>query len=245
MSETTAAPVVLPVAVRGWIERQPNKVRAIDEPAAPKATKPLGDEVLVIDTETAADFSQRLLVGSYRHLLGERIIDEGLVVPDDAPVAAQAIVDEHAKRHLADLPAGWSRFGIGRRLRVLSRTAFLRRIFYPVAYARLGTVVGFNLPFDLSRLASWWADDRAGGWYLSLLGAPRGEAAFHDWPGCPGLHLAPRGELAWQIEFRSQSPKACTWVPCSDGGQARKAAVAYGPDGRQYRGRFVDLAQVL
>ena len=44
----------------------------------------------------------------------------------------------------------------------MTRTGFLRQVFYPVAVKARGAVVGFNLPFDLSRLAIAWRPARSG-----------------------------------------------------------------------------------
>lgn len=236
---------VCPVAVRGLSLGPSRVVRRAKPTQPPKLAQSLGDEVLVIDTETTSDLPQSLLVACYRHYLGDELVDEGLVVPDHLTGGRMSLLVDYARTHVVDLPAGWSRPGPGRRLRVLGLSEFLRRVFYPVAYRRLGTVVGYNLPFDLSRLASFWADDGDGGWFFCLLGGRRGKTSFRDYPGCPGLHLSPRGEEAWQIEFRSQSPQSSTWVPTGSDTRVRKPAVVYGPDGRQYRGRFEDLAQVM
>jgi hypothetical protein len=96
------------------------------------------DLALVLDCETTTDPSQRLTFGAYRVLDGETLVEEGLFVADDLPARDRATVEETAS-------AG--------PLRVLDRESFLREVFFPVAHGARGVVVGFNLPFDLARLA--------------------------------------------------------------------------------------------
>ena len=53
------------------------------------------------------------------------------------------------------------------KLRLLRREAFLRQFFWG-AVRRGDLIVGFNLPFDLSRLAVKFASARKSGWSLAL-----------------------------------------------------------------------------
>src|SRR5262249_38313090 len=72
----------------------------------------------------------------------------------------------------------------GRAHRLLSRTEFVDGIFYPWAYSTRALVVGFNLPFDLSRLALGWGAARGamrGGFSLRL-------AEYVDADGTPREH---------------------------------------------------------
>ena len=55
-------------------------------------------------------------------------------------------------------------------LECLTRDRFIDEIFYPFGYDRRGRIVGFNLPFDFSRLAIGHASARGamrGGFTLS------------------------------------------------------------------------------
>lgn len=105
-------------------------------------SQPLGERVLVVDTETTTDRFQNLLVGYYelyQHAAAhyERI-ESGLIAGDVLKREQTKIIQAYADRN---------------GLHVSSRAAFVRGIFLPEVH-RLGTLcVGFNLPFDLSRLA--------------------------------------------------------------------------------------------
>lgn len=122
-------------------------------------------EVLVMDTETTTDPSQRLLFGSYQfgRWAGERVttLKEGLFVGDD--VRDRDPKGFYLARHYAELHD----------LAFMTRTAFIETEFWRAAYLAEAMVVGFNLPFDLSRLAIAHADAK---------GASRGGFSFTLWP---------------------------------------------------------------
>jgi hypothetical protein len=124
---------------------------------------------LVFDTETTTDTEQALTFGSFRCcvLRGDeyRCVEEGLFSADDASSSARKVIDAYAEREYADL--GLKSFPPKLRLRVLSRWAFIERYFWKTIKAG-GLIVGFNLPFDLSRLAVEWHPSRNRGWSLVL-----------------------------------------------------------------------------
>ena len=102
----------------------------------------LGGRVLVFDAETTTDRLLNLLVGCFRiyeWVAGEyRLVIEGLIVGDVLTPAQILTVEVYAR---------------DRGLRVYTRDTFVWQVFLPEVYV-LGTLcVGFNLPFDLSRLA--------------------------------------------------------------------------------------------
>jgi DNA polymerase III epsilon subunit-like protein len=127
------SPDLLPMAVRAYTP--PTTIRRT------RTTQPwqMPDMVLVFDTETTTDTSQRLLFGVWRVYHKGTLIDEGLFLAEDLPAAAEATI----RAYVADRPG----------LRILTRRAFLNEVFWKVAYKARGLVVGFNLPFDISRLA--------------------------------------------------------------------------------------------
>lgn len=124
------------------------------------------DAMFVIDTETRTDATQRLLFGSYRLFHKGRCLDEGLFHGDDLSDAELAVLRGYASRR----PPATDPKAI-RELKVLSRRQFLELLFQR-AYKDQCLLVGFNLPFDLSRLAFDFADARAprftGGFSLGL-----------------------------------------------------------------------------
>ncbi len=112
-------------------------------------SQPLGNRVLVVDTETTTDRYQNLFVGYYeihQHAADNyKRVESGLIVGDVLRREQTKIIEAYADRH---------------GLQVSSRAAFVRGVFLPEVH-RLGTLcVGFNLPFDLSRLAVRWVPSR-------------------------------------------------------------------------------------
>ena len=148
----------LPVAHRVWTEigdQPPSRNRSVRRNKAkgkPRKSR-LPNELLVFDTETTTDKCQSLTFGCYRIYRIDadqlRCIEEGLLYADDLPdtdPAGYRVLCRYVKKHQAttDRP---------RPLRLLSRSEFVDRVFMRSAYKNRSRVVGFNLPFDLSRLA--------------------------------------------------------------------------------------------
>ena len=50
----------------------------------------------------------------------------------------------------------------------MTRSAFVEDVLWPIGYKAKARVVGFNLPFDLSRLAHGWRRSRDGGFSLRI-----------------------------------------------------------------------------
>jgi hypothetical protein len=123
------------------------------------------EAMLVFDTESTVDASQRLTFGSYRFIVGTQCLEEGLFYADDLLRGDRHVLEEYVATHRADT----HKTGV-RQLKLLTQSEFLK-LFYASAYKARVLVVGFNLPFDLSRLAFNFppARDRyAGGFCLQL-----------------------------------------------------------------------------
>jgi hypothetical protein len=122
-------------------ERRPILLRAYCEVATKeprtKAPKTPG-WLLVFDTETTTDESQRLRFGTYQLWEKGRLQEKGLFY-DKVTAAELNTLRAEAPKHRCAEP--------------LSVSDFIHTIFLPVAFKAGGLVVGFNLPFDLSRLA--------------------------------------------------------------------------------------------
>jgi hypothetical protein len=142
---------VLPVAFRAYIERVPPR-----KPSA-KAPPDLGwpEHLLVLDTETTTDPTQRLMFGSWRYghwgSAGEVVVlEEGLIYQDDLPTSDPAgweCLQAYARVHRPD-----HRNRRRPELLLLSRREFVNdRLWKALDGGAL--IVGYNLPFDLSRLA--------------------------------------------------------------------------------------------
>ncbi len=125
-----------PVYVRVHSKPKQSSKRVRPEPETPNA-----DLVLILDTETTTDLQQELRFGIAReyalgHLCRTIVFTGRLTEAEARSVAAWA------KAHDAD---------------VLTLDRFVRKLFVPLALEMQAIVVGFNLPFDLARLAVDWA----------------------------------------------------------------------------------------
>lgn len=120
--------------------------------------------MLVFDTETTTDQTQCMLFGFYRVLKWVAngtlaLVSEGLFHADDLDTrdrSAFLTLREYAARE--EIP-------------LISRREFVRDVFYPISVDAKGLVVGFNLPFDLARIAIDSAEARGryhGGFSFAL-----------------------------------------------------------------------------
>jgi hypothetical protein len=113
---------------------------------------------LVLDCETTIDERQSLTFGCFHYCRpNERsyvMVLEGLFYSDDLDSESVALLLDYSKSH---------------NLQCLSRTAFMKRIFWRAIRAE-ALIVGFNLPFDLSRLActSCWTTRGGGAWSFTM-----------------------------------------------------------------------------
>jgi hypothetical protein len=160
------APELLPVAVRGYAVPITNAMSPdADEGAAklppwtPRRTvQSAHRHTLVFDTETTTDPTQRLLFGSWQLYLDEATAgdgltctEEGVFFADDLPErdpAGFATIQAYAATQPSNTAPGYRR-----KLRLLSRTEFVEQLLWRYGYRHQATIVGFNLPFDLARLA--------------------------------------------------------------------------------------------
>ena len=98
--------------------------------------------MFVFDTETRTESSQRLTFGSYRFLVDNELREEGLFYAEDLPPKDRKTLERYVAAHDRR----------GSRLLLLTRREFLKK-FYKAVYKGRALLVGFNLPFDLSRIA--------------------------------------------------------------------------------------------
>lgn len=129
------------IAVRGYAvpaDRKKLEKRTPNKKGLPFPAK----ESLVFDCETLADDSQSLRFGTYQCRNGKGGVESGVFYEPNNRRA----LSERDIRVLKDYACkkGW---------RVLTRDDFVQ-LFYRYAYAYGALVIGFNLPFDLSRIAS-------------------------------------------------------------------------------------------
>lgn len=121
--------------------------------------------MLVIDTETRTDSTQKLTFGSYRFFVSGELREEGIFYADDLSNQERKTLQEYVNRwnirvaKTGELP-----------LLLMPRREFLKK-FYKAIYKGRALLIGFNLPFDISRLAMSARPARgrfAGGFSIAL-----------------------------------------------------------------------------
>jgi hypothetical protein len=165
------SPDLVETAVRVWTE-----IADCGPPRRKSAPIERPRFALVLDTETTVDAAQRLNFGSYRycriswdgHVPHLTCVEEGLFFAADLeqrdPKGYQALI-EYVRRNRADVGPGFPD-----KLWLRSEHEF-RDVLWKEAIKKRSLIVGFNLPFDLSRLAFAWGEARgsfAGGFSLAL-----------------------------------------------------------------------------
>jgi hypothetical protein len=128
-----------PICIR--VLTPPKKTRSKWEPNEEKPNDRLW---LVFDAETTTDYRQDLRFGVARvYAFGN--LTRTVVFYDTVTDSEREIISEWAKARGFD---------------VMDREAFVKTVFLPLTLEQRAVVVGFNLPFDLSRLAVDFAPKR-------------------------------------------------------------------------------------
>jgi hypothetical protein len=130
-------------------DQKKNKGRATDDdPKWP-------DHALVFDTETRITADQSLTFGVYRLCAlvngGYAVTEEGIFYADDLPAKDRKVIEDYLRTAVSDVASFPPRFPL------FSRSDFIKRVFWPAVKYNGALVVGFNLPFDLARLALDWS----------------------------------------------------------------------------------------
>jgi len=167
------------------------------EHSTKRSPKPWPDHALVWDTETTLDLEQTLNFGVWRfcQLQGTEYVavQEGIFYRDGLDAKEIQIILAYKKKHLAN---GLVK-GADPELAVLSRTEFVERIFWESVRAG-ALIVGFNLPFDISRIAVQCAAAHNGGFSFVLSQLSKSHVNnIHR----PRIRIAPLNGVAEQIEL--------------------------------------------
>jgi hypothetical protein len=93
---------------------------------------------LVFDTETTTDPGQALRFGTYQLFDADALVETGIFYDPEADPDDNDTVRRYADRQKIELH---------------TRQSFVDEIFFGRAYRWRATIVGINLPFDISRLA--------------------------------------------------------------------------------------------
>src|SRR3984885_7554735 len=223
----------LVIALRAYVRKAPKKPKKGAKP--PRTTLPgainwrdlaprtaPSDWVLIFDCETRTTPDQRLRFGGYQVRYKGEIWERGafyepdVLSEEEAAILRQAIDDERSNSD-------------GARICLRTRAEFVDEVFYQSGQSVGAQIVGFNLPFDLSRLAIRHASARRsmkGGFSLTL---------SENWPPVAVKHLSQRAAL---IRFTGDRPAA--EEESEDGSDAEtpdETEEKIGPD----RGYFVDV----
>ncbi len=129
------------------------------------------EHALVFDTETRITADQSLTFGVYRWCVlgdGYTVAEEGVFYADDLPAKERKVLDNYMRTAVSDVASFPPRFPL------YSRFEFMKRVFWPAIKYKGALVVGFNLPFDLSRLALDWSRGGKDEWSLTMSRFPDG-----------------------------------------------------------------------
>jgi len=130
------------------------------------------EHALVFDTETRITADQSLTFGVWRlcRLVdgSYTLIEEGIFYADDLPAKERKVLETYVRTAIADVASFPPRFPL------YSRSEFMKKVFWPAIKKRGAMVVGFHLPFDLSRCALAWSQGEQNEWSLTMSQYPDG-----------------------------------------------------------------------
>lgn len=174
--------------------------------------------MIVFDTETLTDHTQALTLGCaryYRRSAGPRrwtCLQEILFYADDLP---ETDPDGFAvlQRYAASTAAAVER-GEENAITVLSCAQFVERVIFVAGWQAKARIVGFNLPFDLSRLAVGVTEGRGrnrGGFSL-ILTKGNAEKGYVERRQRPRIQIKHLNAHRSQISFSSALGQAEKWL---------------------------------
>lgn len=139
----TSIPITdhLPIAIRAFAGPQ---YRVLVDPTDSKPKRrrsitPASEWTLIFDTETNADADQELRFGTYQLRKGNELNEAGIFYdPDNVTTDELKCLSAYAEKHRLDLH---------------TREVFVDKVLFDRGFAIRARIVGFNLPFDISRLA--------------------------------------------------------------------------------------------
>ena len=217
----------LPIAVRAHAVPQPGRGRRTGKPAAAAShtsvrpprmpsKKNAPSTLLVFDTETTTDSTQALKFGcwQYYRLLrggGWDCVQEGLFHGDDlqrTDPAGMAVLRRYAANTWADTDHSQQR-----RLKLLTRGQFVEQVLFASAWHRRTRVVGFNLPFDLSRIAIGASEGRGAnrGGFSFILAAGNASKGYKERKHRPRVQIKHLNSHRAQISFTAAMGATHRW----------------------------------
>jgi hypothetical protein len=214
------------VAVRAWAVPHTAARPAGSTPAAKPTQPDLGSATgepdlgpsewqLVFDCETQTDLGQALRFLTWQERHRHRLRSTGI-----AYNTTQLSSDEVELLHRIAAEEG---------LRLLTVDEFIHKVLFNIGWAKRGSVIGFNLPFDLSRLAIAHTTARSRGRHRSMQGGWSFQLSRNEW--------LPRTQIK-RINGRGAFIRFTT----PDGRHPEQRNRDHGGNAANYRGYFVDVA---
>ena len=182
----------------------------------PRKTKARGialsDWSVIFNTETTIDAAQALRVGFCQIRRGDTVYEEGAFYrPGGLTPSELTLLQSYCEQN---------------RLRLRTVKEFNAKVLLVIGYDRRGTTIGFNLPFDLARIALKYGEAR---------GSMRGGFSFTlvDRPDQPRIRVKHLSRSAALIDFAAPGVQE---TARSGRKKERKRA--------RFRGHFVDLKTI-
>ena len=139
---------------------------------------------VIFDTETTTEPSQRLRFGAYQIREGDSLLERGLFYAEDMPASDLATLTAEFE---AMTPTN-----AGEQLRLLTRAEFVDQIIFGHGLETGALIIGFNLPFDLSRIATR---------HTYAKGSYKGAFSFRLAEGRPNIRIKYLSQRASFIQF--------------------------------------------
>lgn len=188
------------------IAKQPKQISKKRSPFA-------SDWTLVFDTETTTDAGQSLRIGTYQVRKAGELFGAGVFFDPEGVTDAE----------LKTLKSYTAASGLA----LLTRDEFADQIFYGIGYQLRATIIGFNLPFDISRIAIRHGSARSNEYQNMRGGFTFTISKQKIYPNCQIKHLSRNCSF-----IRFASPM---------GQRNSKTERGRGQNNRPRRGHFVDV----
>jgi len=178
---------LLPIAIRAFVPKakansSPQKFR--------RSLQGPSEWAVIFDTETTTTPEQELRLGTYQVRKSSELIEAGIFYnPDTLSSEEQDILKQYAS---------------GKGLELITKEEFIENVFFGIGYDFRATIVGLNLPFDISRLAIHHNSARG----KAMRGGFTFQLSINPWrPRVQIKHLSARNAL---IQFTKPRPRLDT-----------------------------------
>jgi hypothetical protein len=135
----------LTILLRAFVEKEPKSPSKKSNPPPLEKLQP-SDWKLIFDTETTTDQSQSLRFGTYQLRSRKELREQGVFYNPEIVTEAEIAVIHSVVENLRSR-------AVDERVFVMTRDEFVDNVLLGKAYPLGALIIGFNLPFDLSRLA--------------------------------------------------------------------------------------------